>query len=48
MLGETDVGARMVPSGREAERSHGLKKFRELNPKWGEGAAGVVVPRGFG
>lgn len=30
--------------GREAESSHGLRKFRELNPKWGEGAAGVVVP----
>lgn len=31
-----------------AESSHSLRKFRELNPKLGEGAAGVVVPSGCG
>lgn len=46
--GRTDAGSRKVLSGREAESSHGLKKFRELNLKWGEGAAGVVVPGGYG
>lgn len=38
-----------VQSVQEAESSHGLKKFRELNPRVEpEGAARVVVPGGCG
>lgn len=33
-------------SGREAESSHGLMKFRELNPKWGKSGLLELVPRG--
>lgn len=39
------MGSGKVPSGREAESSHGPRKFRELNPPSGaEEAARVVVP----
>lgn len=39
------MGSRKVPSGREAEGSQGLRKFRELNPKWDEGLLGCGPKR---